>query len=138
MDALTPIRVAADHFRIPISTLHYWERRGLLAPHRRPGGHRCYDADQLYRIALIQLWRDTGTMSIDEISEVLTGQSTEDEWRATVGARVATIRAQIAKLDTAMAYLTHLLTCPHGADLEQCPDFRARTSVPDGAGRAHQ
>lgn len=131
MDALTPIRVAADHFAVPISTLHYWERRGLLTPHRGPGGHRCYDTDQLYRIALIQLWRDTGTMSIDEISAVLTGQSTEDDWRVTVGTRVEAIQAQLAKLGTAMAYLNHLLTCPHGPDLERCPDFRARTPIPE-------
>ncbi|ONI90100.1 MerR family transcriptional regulator [Actinosynnema sp. ALI-1.44] len=129
MDALTPIRVVADHFSIPISTLHYWERRGLLSPHRR-SGRRCYDTDQVYRIALIQLWRQTGTMSIDEIADVLSRQSTKDKWRTTVHSRVGAIKAHIAELDTALTYLTHLLACPHGPDLERCPDFRAQTAIP--------
>nr|WP_042197530.1 MerR family transcriptional regulator [Kibdelosporangium sp. MJ126-NF4]CEL23028.1 Transcriptional regulator, MerR family [Kibdelosporangium sp. MJ126-NF4]CTQ90167.1 Transcriptional regulator, MerR family [Kibdelosporangium sp. MJ126-NF4] len=132
MDAFTPIRDVADHFAIPISTLHYWERRGLLHPHRR-SGRRCYDTDQLYRIALIQLWRETGLMSIDEISGVLTGQSIKDNWKDTVRARVDTIRSHIAKLDTAVTYLTHLLACPHSTRLEDCPDFRALTRIPDTA-----
>ncbi|ALG11913.1 MerR family transcriptional regulator [Kibdelosporangium phytohabitans] len=135
MDAFTPIRVVAEHFAIPISTLHYWERRGLLSPHRR-SGRRCYDTDQVYRIALIQLWRETGLMSIDEISAILTGQSTKDEWRTAVRDRVGAIEARIAKLGTAVTYLTHLLACPHGPDLEECPQFRARTPIPRD-GRSH-
>ncbi|MEU6034291.1 MerR family DNA-binding transcriptional regulator [Actinomadura sp. NPDC047616] len=40
MDDLIPIRDVADRFALPISTLHYWERRGLLAPRRRAGRRR--------------------------------------------------------------------------------------------------
>lgn len=36
-DGLTPIRDVADHFGLPLSTLHYWERRELVAPTRRAG-----------------------------------------------------------------------------------------------------
>lgn len=126
MEGLTSIRAVADHFGLPISTLHYWERRGLISPWRRAGS-RHYDTDQLYRIALIKMWRDTGTMSIDEIARVL-----EDDpgWRDIVTARADAITEQLAKLDAARDYLSYLLTCRHPGPLERCPGFRSEVAVP--------
>lgn len=128
MEALTPIREAADHFGLPLSTLHFWERRGLLQPHRR-AGVRCYDTDQLYRIALIQMWREQGQMSIDEIASLLAADGTA-EWRETVAARIAAVEEQRAKLDGARDYLGYLLNCERGGDLERCPGFRERADIP--------
>ncbi|MEV0081746.1 MerR family transcriptional regulator [Saccharopolyspora sp. NPDC050642] len=126
MSALTPIRVVADHFELAISTLHYWERRGLISPQRR-GGQRCYDADQLYRIALIKLWRTTGLMSIDEIAAMLDAES---GWQDTVPARIAEIERQQAALEAARDYLNHLLGCRHESGPDRCPRFRAAVDLP--------
>ncbi|WP_219825475.1 MerR family transcriptional regulator [Nonomuraea typhae] len=120
--ALVPIREVADGFAIPISTLHYWERQGLLTPDRR-GGQRRYDAGQLRRIALIQLWRETGMLSIADITAILTGRDAGG-WRDTVSGRIEAIGEQIERLDAARTYLSHLLTCTH-EPLEACPTFRA-------------
>ncbi|MVO85415.1 MerR family transcriptional regulator [Streptomyces sp. p1417] len=147
MDELTPIREVADRFGLPLSTLHYWERRGLVEPHRR-SGRRYFDSEQVYRVALIQLWRETGLMSVGEIRTLLQGDagpvpgpspspragtdtnpdpgtSPGTDWRQTVLGRVAALDAHIARLGAARTYLTHLLSCDHGPDLERCPDFRA-------------
>ncbi|QWF78449.1 hypothetical protein HUW46_01845 [Amycolatopsis sp. CA-230715] len=126
MEGLTSIRAVADHFGLPISTLHYWERRGLITP-RRHAGSRHYDTDQLYRIALVQMWRDTGTMSIDEIARVL---DDDPGWRDIVAARADAITAHMAKLDAARNYLAYLLTCGHPGPLERCPSFRSEVDVP--------
>ncbi|MEI5098122.1 MerR family transcriptional regulator [Streptomyces sp. PmtG] len=152
MDELTPIREVADRFLLPLSTLHYWERRGLVEPHRR-SGRRYFDSEQVYRVALIKLWRETGLMSVEEIRTLLdrdgtatdtdtgtdadtstststsTGSGSGSDWKATVLGRVAALDAHIAQLDSARAYLRHLLTCAHGNDLERCPDFRATVST---------
>ncbi|MEU1672273.1 MerR family transcriptional regulator [Streptomyces roseifaciens] len=147
MDDLTPIRDVADRFELPLSTLHYWERRGLVEPHRR-SGRRYFDAEQVYRVALIKLWRETGLMSIEEIAGLLhrdaTGTGVTDDttgtgdtddtsdcadWQETVHGRIAALDAHIARLNAARAYLGHLLTCAHGDDLEKCPDFRATVPV---------
>ncbi|MFI5941754.1 MerR family transcriptional regulator [Streptomyces uncialis] len=128
-DDSVPIRKVADHFGLPLSTLHYWERRGLVTPHRR-AGMRCYDTDQLYRIALIRLWRGTGTMSLDEIASLLAGPAADGLWRRTVVDRIAAIEAQRTRLGAAQTYLSHLLTCPHDEALDRCPGFRSRTPVP--------
>ncbi|WP_091618221.1 MerR family transcriptional regulator [Amycolatopsis saalfeldensis] len=77
---LLPISEVAAGFRPPISTLHYWERCGLLTPHRR-SGRRCYDRDQLYRIALLKVWRETGNLSLDDIAAALGVRHTDRGWR---------------------------------------------------------
>ncbi|MBL1098506.1 MerR family DNA-binding protein [Streptomyces coffeae] len=85
--------------------------------------------DQLYRIALIQLWRETGQMSIEEIATVLAADG--PEWRDTVAARIAAVEEQQARLDGARDYLSHLLTCRRGGtDLERCPEFRGQVDIP--------
>ncbi|MFG3252704.1 MerR family transcriptional regulator [Streptomyces sp. NPDC048172] len=126
-EALTPIRAAADHFGLALSTLHYWERRGLIAPRRRAGGQRWYDTDQLYRIALIKHWRETGLMSVEDIAGLL---ATGPGWQGSVTERIAEIERRRAALDTAHAYLTHLLACPHETSPENCPGFREWAEVP--------
>jgi DNA-binding transcriptional MerR regulator len=127
MDALIPIREVADHFDLPLSTLHYWERRGLIQPLRR-AGQRVFDTEQFYRTALVVLWRTTGMMSLDEIATVMAGHT--GQWRDTVLGRVSTIEAQMEKLDTARTYLNHLLTCRHEKNFEKCPEFRDGFPLP--------
>ncbi|MFI9505654.1 MerR family transcriptional regulator [Nocardia sp. NPDC052566] len=127
MQQLTPIATVVRHFGIPLSTLHYWERRNLLTAHRR-GGRRCYDADQLYRIALIKQWQTTGMMSLDEIATLLTATRSES-WHATVTAHITDIGNRVTELETARRYLDYLLTCTH-TQLEQCPNYRATVTLP--------
>lgn len=124
---LTPIREVADRFALPVSTLHYWERRGLVTPHRR-SGHRYFDTGQLYRVALIKLWRETGQMSIAEIGTLL--RRDDGPWQETVRGRVAALEEQMARLETARAYLNHLLTCAHEGALETCSRWRATVTLP--------
>ncbi|MFJ9843282.1 helix-turn-helix domain-containing protein [Kitasatospora sp. NPDC101155] len=58
-----PIGAVACLFGLPVSTLHYWERREVLRPAARVAGRRYYGPDELYRISLIMAWQDTGLMS---------------------------------------------------------------------------
>ncbi|MFI0420933.1 helix-turn-helix domain-containing protein [Spongiactinospora sp. 9N601] len=119
---IVPIRTVADGFAIPFSTLHYWERQGLVTPHRLQG-QRFYDAAQIRRIALVQLWRETGMLTIDDIATVLTEHERKN-WHHTVRDRIDAINEQAERLNAARTYLSHLLTCTH-EPLEECPDFRA-------------
>lgn len=114
-----------------MSTLHYWERRGLVRPQRR-GAQRVYDEEQLYRIALIQTWRRKGRLSIDEIADLL---RPNDGWRAVVRAHVADIERQIDDLNAARDYLAYLLTCRQGSEPARCSAFRASVAIPVAAGR---
>ncbi|OPC77309.1 MerR family transcriptional regulator [Embleya scabrispora] len=128
-DTLVAVGDVADRFDLPISTLHYWERRGLITPHRR-AGRRYYDAEHLYRIALIRLWRDTGLMSLDEIAAVLAGRTATHNWRDTVTSRITAIEAQLNQLDTARGYLSYMLECTRDNPAADCLQFRAEVLVP--------
>lgn len=128
MQKLASIRATAAHFGLPISTLHYWERCGLITPHRR-GGQRWYDATQLYRIALIQQWRDHGRFTLEEITALLAGRTNTHDWLDTVATRLAAVETEIQQLECAAAYLQHLLTCPQDVP-EHCEKFRAGQAIP--------
>lgn len=122
------ITTVAEHFDVPISTLHYWERQGLLLPHRR-AGRRYYSREQVYRIALIKLWRTTGLLGLTDIAGVL-DRDDSDGWRDIVTTRMAAIRTEMETLATAYDYLDLLLDCRQRGDLAQCPGFRASIAVP--------
>lgn len=112
MDRVTlSIGQAAATFGLPASTLRWWEKEGLVQPLSGAGGRRGYGPDELRRIALIQLFRQTGMMSLDDVRNVFTGTTNAHDWRDTVTNRIASIDQQRAQLDSARRYLTHLLIC---------------------------
>ncbi|MGH3582324.1 MAG: MerR family transcriptional regulator, partial [Mycobacterium sp.] len=77
--AFIGIGAAARRFGLAESALRYWERRGLLHPVQLGSGWRRYGPEELHRIGLIQMWRETGMMSLDEIATILTAHN--HEWR---------------------------------------------------------
>lgn len=129
MNVLVPIGDVAAYFDLPISTLHYWERRGLITTQRR-SGRRCYDLEQRHRIALIRLWRDTGLLSLDDIATVFAGCATTHHWRETVTGRISAIEDRISQLGIARDYLTHILDCPSDNPATDCPELRAQVAGP--------
>lgn len=112
---------AGKRFGLSVSTLRYWEERGLIHATERRGGRRYYGPDQLHRIGLIQMWRETGLMSVDEIAVALGG---EGDWREAVQGRVRAIQEQIERLRVGQAHLEHLLTCPRDAPALECEYLR--------------
>ncbi|MDF3288132.1 MerR family transcriptional regulator [Streptomyces silvisoli] len=135
MNDLIGIRDIADQYGLALSTLHYWERRGLITAHRR-SGQRYYDADQRYRIALIRLWQSTGLMSLDEIDSVLRGRTSTSDWREIVTDRITAIDNQLEQLRTARGYLNHLLSCPRDNPAAECPELR-REIAGNGSSVSH-
>jgi DNA-binding transcriptional MerR regulator len=60
MTTLTPA-AAADRTGVPIDTLRYYEREGLIGPIRRSaGGRREYTEDDLFWIGLVTCFREAG------------------------------------------------------------------------------
>ncbi|WP_280271637.1 MerR family transcriptional regulator [Nocardia wallacei] len=120
------IGAAARRFGLAESTLRYWERRGLLRPAARRSRWRQYGPDELHRIGLIQMWRETGLMSLDEIAHILTDHS--HNWRSAVVERVRAIESQQDRLVLARKHLEHLLLCPDENPAENCPYLREMTT----------
>ncbi|WP_028933713.1 MerR family transcriptional regulator [Pseudonocardia spinosispora] len=128
-DGLVGIGEAARRFGLAESTLRYWEERGLIAPAQRRGNWRRYGPGELHRIGLIQMWREAGTMSLDEIALVLAGDDGERTWRAVVQERIDAITLQQQRLEAARQHLEHLLTCPDEHPADDCPYLREATTA---------
>lgn len=126
----------AARLDVPISTLHYWERRGLITPHRR-NGVRYFDSEQQYRVAVIRVWRETGKMTLDDIAAIMAGRSATYDWRDTVGRRIEVIDAHIAQMVVARNYLEYVLECPRDNPFRDCTVFRAEITVPTGRTHTH-
>lgn len=108
------------------STLRYWEQCGLLQPADRRSRWRLYGADELHRIGLIRMWRETGLMSIEEIERILSAHN--ETWRDAVDQRLAAIELQQQRLSAAKAHLEHLLTCTDDDPAQNCPYLREMTA----------
>lgn len=134
---LLGIGAAAKRFGLLPSTLRYWEERGLLRPSVRRGKWRFYGPEELHRIALIQIWQDTGRMSLEQIESVLAGTTRDRSWRTAVEERIRQVERQQAQLAQARRYLRYLLTCPDENPTEHCPYLRRATHevVERGAAR---
>ncbi|WP_040406239.1 MerR family transcriptional regulator [Amycolatopsis nigrescens] len=128
-DELIGIGETAARFGLAGSTLRYWEERGLISPAERRGRWRRYGPRELHRIGLIQLWRDTGLMSLDEIAAVLAGTVRDRTWRSVVLGRLEMIEEQQRRLAAAKEHLEHFLTCPDEHPADNCPVLREMTDV---------
>jgi DNA-binding transcriptional MerR regulator len=127
-DVFLTIGEVASRFGLATSTLRYWEERGVLQPAERRSGRRLYGPEQLHRIALIQIWQETGMMSLDEITAVLAGRTEAGHWRDTVRGRMTAIDDQIDRLNQAKAYLAHYLGCPRDHPADDCPVVRTEAA----------
>ncbi|MHA3022772.1 MerR family transcriptional regulator [Mycobacterium sp. BMJ-28] len=128
------IGAAARRFGLAESALRYWERRGLLRPVQLGSGWRRYGPDELHRIGLIQMWRETATLSLDEIALILAARN--HDWRRVVSGRIHTIEDQQDRLARAKEHLEHLLTCPHADPAQDCLHLRAATAAASGSPRS--
>lgn len=124
-DSLLGIGAAARRYGLAESALRYWERCGLLRPAVRKSRWRLYGADDLHRIGLIQMWRETGLMSLDEIATILDHTA---DWRHAVAGRIRAIDEQQRRLAAAKTHLEHLLACPDDDPATQCPVLREMTA----------
>jgi MerR family transcriptional regulator, copper efflux regulator len=119
------ITAVSERLGVPISTLRYWEERGLVRASGRQGGRRCYAWPEIQRIMWIQTLQETGLLSLDQIAQVLRGRDDEQDWHDVLRARIRSIEDQIGRLERARANLEHLVTCPSDHPDRECEILRA-------------
>jgi MerR family redox-sensitive transcriptional activator SoxR len=108
---LLAIGEVAERSGTPITTLRFYERRGLIEPPRRVSGQRRYEASVLMRLMVIRFCRIAG-LSLDEIGEVLTDRSRgRSATKRLARRRVEAIDAQIAELQLARRMMRAAAEC---------------------------
>lgn len=112
---------------VPVSTLRFYEQKGLIASTGRRGLRRLFDPDVLERLALIALARTAG-FALDEIAGMFGpgGQPCLD--RQMLADKAEELDQTIRRLSAMRDGLRHAAACPAPTHLE-CPTFRGFLSA---------
>jgi MerR family transcriptional regulator, redox-sensitive transcriptional activator SoxR len=109
-----PIGTVADRYRVPATTLRYWEDTGLLPPQQRSGGQRRYDLDALRRIMFIRMAKQSG-LSLNAIRALLAGSDhhspTFDDWARVARQQLEVIDQRVNELHDLKATIEACLAC---------------------------
>ena len=113
---------------LPISTLHFYERKGLLHPIRNGAGHREYSESDLSWVLFINRLRDTG-MPLKEIKKYSdlrsAGPTTMKERLKMLEEHREFVTDQIENWQTNLSHLDEKIEY-YVASLEEHPDEKIR------------
>jgi DNA-binding transcriptional MerR regulator len=110
---------------VPITTLRYYDRIGLLVPGRLANNRRAYPPEALDLLRLVQLGRALGC-SLEEIADIIRPGGGPAR-RAVARRRLADVERQIAELTVARQVLAHFANCRHTVrTAQQCREVTAR------------
>jgi DNA-binding transcriptional MerR regulator len=115
------IGVVSQRCGLPVSTLRFYEEKGLIASIGRRGLRRQFDAVVLERLAVIALARTAG-FSLDEITAMFTPEGPRFD-RKKLAAKAEEIDRKIRDLTAMRDQLRHAAVCPARTHME-CPTFR--------------
>jgi DNA-binding transcriptional MerR regulator len=110
---------------VPASTLHLWERRGLIKTANRNGLRRQYPADIFERLAFVVLCQ-RGQFTLDTIVELTTDIELGNKDR--LQQQLEQLLEQRNRLDTAIEGIQHAIWCPEPLPYE-CPAFIAKLAT---------
>lgn len=112
---------------LPVDTLRYYEKRGLLPPPRRtPGGFRDYDAGAVARLAAVARAKALGFTLAETAALLRLGDAPDADAaavRARAAERLAETEAALAELQVRRDALAALVGACSGADVARgdCP-----------------
>jgi AraC-like DNA-binding protein/DNA-binding transcriptional MerR regulator len=142
-DDLLDVGEVLSRTGLPASTLHYYERHGLVRSVERAGLRRQYEPGTIERLAVIVLCQRAG-FSLQQIAELLaTGGG--PAWEDLVRATQVEVRARIQALQAIERGLAHAPGCASGkvlccehlrADLEGVIPVKTNERAPRSSSRA--
>jgi DNA-binding transcriptional MerR regulator len=105
---------------VPVSSLHLWERRGLIAPVARAGLRRQYAEEVVRQVAVILVCREAG-FTLAEIAALVQLGGFADG-RDLLLAKLRELTQRRRRLDLAIEGVRHALACTEPSFLA-CPGF---------------
>lgn len=114
----------AQRSGVAVSTIHFYEAKGLIKSRRSQGNHRLFRRDVLRRIAVIKVAQRTG-MSLDDIREALKAlpedrTPTKNDWARMSQAWKAELEERIERLMRLRDQLDRCIGCGC-LSLSDCP-----------------
>ena len=116
----------ASRCGVPVSTLHFYEKQGLIHASRTEGNQRRYGSDAIHRVSLIKAAQQLG-ISLKEISEVFAElppyQAPDKKAWGRLSARwKGRLEQRIAALERLRDRLTGCIGCGC-LSMERCPIY---------------
>jgi DNA-binding transcriptional MerR regulator len=112
----------AQRSGVPVSTLRFYEDKGLIASIGRRGLRRQFHPRVLERLALIAVGRSAG-FSLDEIALMFAPDGKPSIDRRMLSDKAEELDRKIRELSTIRDGLRHAAACPAPSHME-CPTFR--------------
>jgi DNA-binding transcriptional MerR regulator len=131
-----PIADMANAFGVTHRTLHFYEEKGLISANRI-GLMRVYDQDDVMRMAVITVCRETGMpiAVIQELMEVLRSAVSQEEaesiFREALSQRKRELTAEMSTLHRQLQQVSDLLEYDSSLDLPPINDNRDPASLTD-------
>lgn len=116
------IGTVARRSGLTVSTLRFYEARGLIASNGRRGLRRQFPASVLERLALVALGRAAG-FPLDQIGAMFAPDGRPRIDRRQLAARADALDGTIRQLEALRNGLRHAARCPARSHME-CPTFR--------------
>jgi DNA-binding transcriptional MerR regulator len=107
---------------LPVSTLRFYEERGLIRSTGRSGLRRLFDSSVIEQLALIALGRTAG-FSLKEIASMFAPKGRIQINRKQLLSKAEELDRSIKRLTAARDGLRHVAHCPSPSQLE-CPKFQ--------------
>ncbi len=131
-----PIADMANAFGVTHRTLHFYEEKGLISANRI-GLMRVYDQDDVMRMAVITVCRETGMpiAVIQELMDVLRSAASQEEaesiFREALSQRKRELTAEMSTLHRQLQQVSDLLDYDTSLDLPPINDNRDPASLTD-------
>jgi DNA-binding transcriptional MerR regulator len=113
----------ADATSTPISTIRFYERKGLLPPPPRESGQRRYPPEAADRVRLIRMWQRAG-FTLGEITQLLTDREDAEGWKGLLHFKIAELDQLEIEVERSRRQLRHALLC-RAPDWTTCPTMQA-------------
>ena len=107
---------------VPVSTLRYYEEKGLIRSIGRAGLRRVFDSYVLEKLALIALGRAAG-FSLDEMAGMFAPDGKPRIDKRALARKAAEVDTRIRQLTAVREGLLHASVCRAPSHLE-CPTFQ--------------
>lgn len=117
----------------PISTIRFYERKGLLPPPPRESGKRRYPPAAADRVRLVRMWQNAG-FSLAEIAQLLSDRENLDVWKELVRTKIDELNVLEAEIERSRHQLEHALRC-RAPDWTTCPTTQATARAATAPGR---
>jgi len=122
----------AERCGVKISTLHFYENKGLIQSWRNPGNQRRYAKDVLRRVSVIKAAQKMG-ITLQEIKEAFSAlpnnrTPTQKDWQRLSRQWRADLDARIAYLERLRDRITGCIGCGC-LSMKNCPIYNAEDKL---------